>query len=125
LAGEVVGFDEQETIVMPLGVTSGVRRGDRVVARQHAQYVRVGETLLGRILDGRGEPMDGRGPLVDTRLRPLQPEPVDALDRPPIDTPLATGIRAVDALISIGRGQRIGVFAAPGVGKSTLLGTMA
>jgi flagellum-specific ATP synthase len=125
LVGEVVGFDEQETIVMPLGPTSGVRRGDRVSARQHGQFVRVGETLLGRVLDGRGAPIDGRGPLVDTRVRPLQPEPVEALDRPLIDQPLATGVRAVDALISLGRGQRVGVFAAPGVGKSTLLGTIA
>lgn len=123
--GEVVGFDDQQTILMPFGPTEGIKRGDRVIARRHAQTVRVGETLLGRILDGMGNPIDGRGPLIDTTPRPLSPPPVDALDRPLIEEPLATGVRAVDALISLGRGQRIGVFAAPGVGKSTLLGTMA
>ena len=125
IAGEVVGFDAHQTIVMPFGTTAGIRRGHQVAAKQHSQYVRVGETLLGRVLNGMGEPIDGRGPLVDTNVRPLNPDPVDALDRPPIDQPLATGVRCVDSIISIGRGQRIGVFAAPGVGKSTLLGTMA
>lgn len=123
--GEVVGFDEEQTIVMPLGPTAGIQRGDRVTAGQHAQFVRVGDSLLGRVLDGMGEPMDGLGPLIDTVPRPLRAEVVDALDRPLIDQPLATGVRAIDSLISFGRGQRIGIFAAPGVGKSTLMGTMA
>ncbi len=125
LDGEVVGFDREQAIVMPLGPTTGIRRGDRVVAEHFSPFVRVGESLLGRVLDGMGRPMDGRGPLSDTLIRPLTPPPVDPLDRPLINQPLATGVRAVDALHSIGRGQRIGVFAAPGVGKSTLLGTMA
>lgn len=123
--GEVVGFDEQQTIVMPLGSVAGIRRGDPVVAMQHAQYVRVGSALLGRVLDGMGRPIDGLGPLTDTVPRPLHPGPVDPLERPLIDQALATGVRAVDGLISVGRGQRLGVFAAPGVGKSTLLGMMA
>ncbi len=125
LAGEVVGFDQHQTVVMPLGSTEGVRRGDEVVAGQFSQMVSVGRSLLGRVLDGLGRPIDDRGPLTETTSRPLMPDPVDPMDRPPIDTPLATGVRAIDALISVGRGQRIGVFAAPGVGKSTLLGTMA
>lgn len=125
LDGEVVGFDHEQAIIMPLGPTIGVRRGDRVVAEHYTPFVRVGESLLGRILDGMGRPMDGRGPLSDTVIRPLTPAPVDPLDRPLINQPLATGVRAMDALISVGRGQRIGVFSAPGVGKSTLLGTMA
>ncbi len=125
LVGEVVGFDEDQTIVMPLGTTSGVRRGDRVVAEQYAQTVRVGWSMLGRVLDGLGRPIDGQGPVVDTVPRALWPDPVDPLDRPLIDTPLATGVRAIDALLTVGRGQRVGVFAAPGVGKSTLLGMMA
>lgn len=125
LAGEVVGFDQQHTVVMPLGPTLGVRRGDDVLADQPTQSVRVGRSLLGRVLDGLGHPMDGKGPVLDTVPRPLAPDPVDPLSRPPIDTPLATGVRAIDTLLSVGRGQRVGVFAAPGVGKSTLLGTMA
>lgn len=123
--GEVIGFDDQQTIILPLGPTAGIRRGDRVVAMQFAQYVRVGESLLGRVLDGMGRPIDGRGPLLDTVARPLRPQPIDPLQRPLIDEPLATGVRAIDALVSVGRGQRVGVFSAPGVGKSTLLGMMA
>lgn len=123
--GEVIGFDQEQTLVMPLGETAGIRRGDTVIAGQHAQTVRVGDALLGRVLDGMGRPIDAQGPLLDTVTRPLNPEPVDALDRPLIDEPLATGVRAVDAFTSVGRGQRLGVFASPGVGKSTLLGMMA
>ncbi len=125
LEGQVVGFDREQAIVMPLGETTGVRRGDQVVADHYSPVVRVGESLLGRILDGMGRPIDGRGAIADSVLRPLTPTPVDPLDRPLISEPLATGVRAIDSLVSIGRGQRIGVFAAPGVGKSTLLGTMA
>jgi flagellum-specific ATP synthase len=125
LEGEVVGFDCEQAIVMPLGATTGVRRGDRVVADHFTPMVRVGESLLGRILDGMGRPIDGRGPLTDSVIRPLSSQPVDPLDRPLINEPLATGVRSIDALMSVGRGQRIGVFAAPGVGKSTLLGMMA
>ncbi|MEX0655194.1 MAG: FliI/YscN family ATPase [Phycisphaeraceae bacterium] len=125
VSGEVIGFDRGQTIVMPLGPVAGVRPGDAVVATQHAQQVRVGDALLGRVLDGFGRPMDHKGPLIDTVPRPLSPAPVDPLDRPVIDEPLATGVRAVDSLVSLGRGQRLGVFAAPGVGKSTLLGSIA
>jgi len=125
LRGEAVGFDQHQTIVMPLGYIGGVKRGDEVVADQFMQTVRVGRSLLGRVLNGLGDPIDEKGALLDTVPRVLEPEPVDPLDRPLIDTPLATGVRAIDALASVGRGQRIGVFAAPGVGKSTLLGTMA
>lgn len=125
LEGEVVGFDCEQTIIMPLGPTTGVRRGDRVIADHFSPVVRVGESLLGRILDGMGRPIDGRGPLTDSVIRPLAAQPVDPLDRPLINEPLATGVRAIDSMISVGRGQRIGVFAAPGVGKSTLLGMMA
>jgi FliI/YscN family ATPase len=123
--GEVVGFDEDQTIVMPFGTVAGIGRGDKVIGEQHRQFVRVGQSLLGRVLNGQGEPMDGKGPIPDTVPRPLHPDPVDPMDRPLIDTPLATGVRAVDSLLSVGLGQRLGIFAAPGVGKSTLLGTMA
>lgn len=122
LRGEVVSFDQEYSIVMLLGSTMGVKRGDPVVAEQFAQLVRVGESLIGRVIDGMGRPIDDKGPLSDTVTRPLTPTPIDPLDRPLIDTPMATGVRAVDALITVGRGQRMGIFAAPGVGKSTLTG---
>ncbi|MEM1109905.1 MAG: FliI/YscN family ATPase [Planctomycetota bacterium] len=123
--GEVVGFDGRDTVVMPLGLAAGIGRGDRVVALHNAQTVRVGPSLLGRVLNGMGDPIDGRGPLQDTLPTPLHPEPVDPLNRPLIDEPLATGVRAIDAMTPLGRGQRLGVFASPGVGKSTLLATCA
>ncbi len=123
--GEVVGFDRDQTIIMALGATTGIRAGDPVIAQQFARTVRVGDSLLGRVLDGMGRPIDGLGPLHDTVVRPLVPDPIDPLNRPLIDTPLATGVRAIDAIASVGRGQRLGLFAGPGVGKSTLLGMMA
>ena len=125
LDGEVVGFADDQTVIMPFSSTRGIRRGDRVTARRFGQTVPVGDALLGRVLDGLGRPIDGAGPLRDTAQRPLQPAPLDPMDRPLIDQPLATGVRAVDALISIGRGQRVGIFSQPGVGKSTLLAMMA
>lgn len=125
VAGEVVGFEGELAVVMALGPLAGVGPGDPVTAGQHAQQVRVGSSLLGRVLDGLGRPIDGLGPLRDTVPRPLQPRPVDALSRPPIDEPLATGVRAVDGMTTLGKGQRLGVFAGPGCGKSTLLGMMA
>ncbi len=124
LIGEVVGFDREQTIVVPLGMTSGVSRGDTVIAEQYAQTVWVGDSLLGRVLDGLGNVMDGKPAPRDLMPWPLHSAPVDPLDRPVIDTPLATGVRAIDALLCVGQGQRLGIFAAPGVGKSTLLGTM-
>jgi len=125
LVGEVVGFDREHTVVMPLGPMLGVRRGDRVRAGHTRQFVRAGESMLGRVVDAMCRPIDGKGPLLDTTPRPLHPKPVDPMDRPPIDQPLATGVRAIDALLSVGQGQRLGVFASPGLGKSTLLATMA
>ncbi|MFN3166329.1 MAG: FliI/YscN family ATPase [Phycisphaeraceae bacterium] len=125
VAGEVIGFDGDVAVVMPLQSLAGVGPGDKVTTGQHAQSVRVGSALLGRVLNGMGEPIDGLGPLRDTVTRPLQPRPIDPLDRPLIDAPLATGVRAVDAMATLGRGQRLGVFAGPGCGKSTLLGMMA
>ena len=125
LTGAVVGFDREQTVVMPLGSIEGVRRGDHVVADQFTQTVGVAPALLGRVIDGLGRPIDGKGSVVDTVPRPLEPDPIEPMGRPLIDTPLATGVRTIDALTSIGRGQRVGVFAAPGVGKSTLLAMMA
>ena len=123
--GQVVGFDQDQTIVMPFGDMNGIGRGDVVIAQQFHQTVRVGESLLGRVLNGLGAPIDENGPLLDTVPRSLNPPPIEPMDRPLIDTPLATGVRAIDSMTSVGRGQRLGVFSSPGLGKSTLLGQMA
>ena len=125
MRGEVIGFNQDQTVVMPLGGTDGVCRGDAVVAEQFERFARVGSALLGRVLNANGEAIDGKGPMANLALRPLCPPPVDPMDRPVIDAPLAVGVRAIDGLHSIGRGQRLGIFAAPGLGKSTLLGMMA
>lgn len=122
---EVVGFDRHKSILMPLADTHGIRPGDRVISEQFVPVLRVGDDLVGRVIDGMGEPMDGLGPLAGGRLRPLNSGSVDAMGRPRIDQPLAVGVRAIDAMASIGRGQRVGIFASPGLGKSTLLGMMA
>lgn len=123
--GEVVGFSREQAIIMLLGQTEGIRAGDLVVGEQAAQTAPVGYRLLGRVIDGLGRPIDGLGPVLETVRRPLSPEPVGAMRRRRIDAPMHTGLRVVDLMTALGRGQRIGVFAGPGVGKSTLMGTIA
>ncbi|MBH06274.1 MAG: EscN/YscN/HrcN family type III secretion system ATPase [Phycisphaeraceae bacterium] len=123
--GEVIGFDQERAIVLPIGTTHGIRPGDQVIADQPMPTVRVGDALLGRVLDGTGQPIDQAGPVEGAISRRLNSAPIDPMDRTPIDTPIATGIRAIDTLVSAGQGQRMGVFAAPGAGKSVLLGMMA
>lgn len=123
--GEVVGYEQDEAIIIPLTGIDGVRPGDQVIGMHQTQQVRVGDSLLGRVVNGLGQPIDNAGPLRQTVSRPLRPQPVDPLARPLIDEPLATGVRSIDCLNTLGRGQRIGVFAAAGMGKSTLLGMMA
>lgn len=122
---EVVGFNGPTTLLMPLGELEGIRPGSPVEALGRSFGVDVGPGLLGRILDGLGHPIDGKGPLGHTVRVPLTADPPDPLDRPPIDTPITTGVRAIDGMISVGRGQRMGIFAGSGVGKSTLLGMIA
>lgn len=123
--GEIVGFTREQAIVMLLGQSTGIRPGDRVAGDQAAQTAGVGEHLLGRVINGLGQPIDDRGPIAETLPRPLSPEPIVAMKRSRISRPLYTGVRAVDLMTTLGRGQRMGIFAGPGVGKSTLLGTIA
>ncbi|MEX2672230.1 MAG: FliI/YscN family ATPase [Phycisphaeraceae bacterium] len=123
--GQVVGFDRDMALVMLLGDTLGIRRGDRVVVTHETPVARVGHELLGRVIDAMGRPIDGLGPIREPSARPLTPPPVDPMHRVPIDQPLGTGVRAIDAMLTVGRGQRLGIFSGPGVGKSTLLGMMA
>jgi FliI/YscN family ATPase len=122
---EVVGFRDGRLLSVPLSETTGIRPGDRVISTGQTPSIPVGHGLLGRVIDGFGKPLDGRGPLERTRLAPLQPPVLNPLDRDGIHEPIGTGVRAIDALLTAGRGQRIGVFGGSGVGKSTLLGMMA
>ncbi|MHC5004626.1 MAG: FliI/YscN family ATPase [Planctomycetota bacterium] len=125
LRGEIIGFDGPHSIVMLLASGDGTAPGLRVVGEQSARTVGVGEPLLGRVIDGLGRPIDGRGPIPDTTPRPLSPPPTSALRRRRIDQVLPTGVRAIDAMLTVGKGQRVGVFAGPGVGKSTLIACIA
>lgn len=122
---EVVGFSGEDTLLLPYGDLHGIRRGTRVVLTQSVPGARVGDGLLGRIINGRGRFLDERTPAVLPHRVPLQVDPISPMQRPRIDQPLATGIRAIDGLLTCGRGQRLGIFAGSGVGKSTLLGQMA
>ena len=125
LQAEVVGFREGRTLLMPLGDAAGVGPGQTVVATGRAVQVGVGEGLLGRVLDGLGRPVDGLpAPVLEGR-RSIDAPPPDVLGRPTIRTRLPLGVRAIDTLMPCGGGQRMGIFAGSGVGKSTLMGMMA
>lgn len=123
--GEVVGFEGERAIVMLLGSTAGIRPGETVRGEQSAGVVRAGRGLLGRVVDALGRPIDGKGPVRDVWPTPLSPAPIGPMRRRRIRESLVTGVRAVDLMTTVGKGQRVGVFAGPGVGKSTLLGTIA
>ncbi|MDB4897674.1 MAG: flagellar protein export ATPase FliI [Firmicutes bacterium] len=125
LWAEVVGFREKQVLLMPLGSLDGLSPGWEVRATGAAQPVPVGPELLGRVLDGLGRPLDGKGPLAAAQQYPVNAMPPDAMSRRRITEPLSTGVRAIDGLLTVGKGQRIGIFAGSGVGKSTLLGMMA
>lgn len=123
--GEVVGFDAGRAIVMMLGRSTGLRAGDRVWNMSTGATIPVGGGLLGRIINGLGQPIDGKGPVVGLVPRPLYVEPMPPLRRRRIAQALPTGVRALDLMVTLGRGQRVGIFSGPGVGKSTLLGCVA
>jgi FliI/YscN family ATPase len=118
----VIGFAGSETIIMPMGPMAGIARGDRVVCVSTEESVGCGPQLLGRVIDAFGRPIDGRpAPALDARM-PLWPPPMPAMARRRISQPLSTGIRAIDGMLTVGRGQRMGIFSGSGVGKSVLLG---
>jgi FliI/YscN family ATPase len=125
IEAQVVGFRDDRTLLMPLQDTLGIARGDEVVARPGEARVGVCDALLGRMLDGMGRPMDGGRTLHYSAWYPLYRTAPKALERARIRNPIATGIRAIDALTTIGRGQRMGLFAGTGVGKSVLMGMVA
>jgi len=124
LAAEVVGFRGEQAVLLPLGELAGVAPASRVWRTGDTLMIRCGDDLLGRVLDGTGQPIDG-GPALTGQRWAVDRAAPGALARPPIRTPLPTGIRAIDMFLTLGRGQRIGLFAAAGVGKSTLLGQIA
>ena len=119
----VIGFRRGRVVSMPLEQMDGIRVGDPIVGRQGAGRLRVGQGLLGRVLDGFGEPLDEGGPIRGEYYN-LHADPPPALDREHITEPLVTGIRAIDSFLPCGKGQRVGFFGGSGVGKSTLLGAI-
>ncbi|WP_284691580.1 flagellar protein export ATPase FliI [Pinirhizobacter soli] len=121
---EVVGFADGRLLLMPTGELHGVLPNARVRPVAGTSGVPVGDELLGRVIGADGAPLDGKGPLMVRERAPLRREPINPMSRQPIDTPLDTGVRAINALLTVGRGQRIGLFAGSGVGKSTLMGMM-
>lgn len=122
---EVVGFSEDKILLMPLGDVRGIGPGSKIVARRNSASAPVGEALLGRTLDGLGEPIDGRALQGLEGEYPLNSEPPNPLVRKRIESPLNVGIKAINGLLTVGKGQRVGIFAGSGVGKSVLMGMMA
>ncbi len=123
--GEVTGFEGGRSVVMTYGGLEGVRPGAPVSLVSCAPLVGVGDGLLGRVVNGLGEPIDGKPRILDRVSRPLNAPPIGAMARSRVTEPLRTGVRAIDLMTPMGKGQRMGVFAGPGVGKSTLLGQIA
>ncbi len=122
---EVVGFRDNRILLMPLGDLGGIAPGMKVSATGSPFMVNVGPNLIGRVLDGFGNPIDGKGPLELTEKFPLTGERINPLHRSRITKPLWTRIRAIDGVVTIGKGQRIGIFSGSGVGKSITLGMIA
>ncbi len=122
---EVIGFQGPRTLLTPLSPSNGVAPGDRVESLASSPRIWCSHELLGRVLNGFGEPIDGRGPLALGKLRRIDARGQPALSRSAIRTPISTSIRAIDALHTCGQGQRMGIFSGPGVGKSTLMAQIA
>jgi flagellum-specific ATP synthase len=125
LRTQVIGFRDGRVLSMPLEETDGLHLGDPITARQEDARMEAGPGLLGRVIDGFGKPLDDLGPIGAGEAYELYARPPGPLEREPIGEALATGIRAIDSLLTCGKGQRIGIFGGSGVGKSTLLGAMA
>jgi flagellum-specific ATP synthase len=126
ILAEVVGFRQHRVLLMPLGEMRGLGPGSEVARTGQPFKIPVGESLLGRVIDAMGKPLDGKGQLGPTKESyPIHREPPPAMERRRIEMPIATGVRAIDSLLTLGEGQRLGIFAGSGVGKSTLLGMIA
>ena len=125
IRAEVVGFRGRKILLMPLGEIEGIRLGTSVFRANRQFSIPVGRGLLGRVVNGLGEPIDGKGPIHSESVKTLQGKPPDPLSRRRVKEPLGTGVKALDGLVSLGLGQRMGIFAGSGVGKSTLMGMIA
>ncbi|NJD37926.1 MAG: FliI/YscN family ATPase [Geobacter sp.] len=125
IPAEVVGFKENKTLLMPLGDLRGVGLDSLITVRRDKASLQVGPGLLGRVIDGLGQPIDDKGPLRVDEEYPIYAAPVNPMKRPPIRKPLDLGIRSINGLLTCGQGQRVGIMAGSGVGKSTLLGMIA
>ncbi|UCD63426.1 MAG: FliI/YscN family ATPase [Candidatus Zixiibacteriota bacterium] len=122
---EVVGFRDDRILLMPLGPISGITPGAIVTSTSEQLRIPVGPELIGRVVGGLGQPIDGKGMLITSTTRSIDAEPIPALSRQPITEKLCTGIKAIDLTATVGKGQRMGIFAGSGVGKSIMLGMMA
>jgi flagellum-specific ATP synthase len=122
---EVVGFKDKQVLLMPIGDMSGIGPGSIVEAADRDLEVGVGQNLLGRVLDGLGNPIDGKGPVDIEKHYPVNNMPPNPMTRPRITQPLPLGVKCIDGLMTVGKGQRLGIFAGSGVGKSTLIGMIA
>src|SRR4051794_13420903 len=125
LRAEVVGFRGDESVLMPLGEATGIGPDSLVTPTGRPFSIAVSDRLLGRVLNGLGDPIDGAGPIADAREWSVDRPAPDPLSRPRVSRPLPLGVRALDALLTVGEGQRLGIFAGSGVGKSTLMGQIA
>jgi flagellum-specific ATP synthase len=125
MLAEVVGFRDASVLMMPIGDMTGISPGNPVTATGHQLEIAVGPELLGRVLDGMGRPLDGKGPVAVERWVPVQNMPPNPMTRPRIQQILPLGVKCLDGLMTVGKGQRMGIFAGSGVGKSTLMGMIA
>jgi len=126
IQAEVIGLRGDTTLLMPLGPLAGLSIQCEVVPGPHRAEARVGDGLLGRVIDAQGEPLDGLGPIAgELKPQPLYADAPSPMARPVIRTVFSTGVRAIDGLLPVGRGQRMGIFSLPGVGKSALMGMLA
>jgi flagellum-specific ATP synthase len=125
IPAEVVGFRDNKALLMPLGELRGVGLGSLITVLRQKSSMKVGQGMLGRVIDGLGVPIDGKGPIIAEEECPIYATPVNPLEREPIRKPLNLGIRAINGLLTCGQGQRVGIMAGSGVGKSTMLGMIA
>jgi flagellum-specific ATP synthase len=125
ITAEVLGFRDNHVLMMPLAEIRGIGPGCQVVARRQRAIIPVGSGLLGRVIDGLGNPIDNKGPVAVEREYPIYGAPINPLSRNRISQPLDLGIRAINGLLTVGCGQRMGIFSGSGVGKSVLLGMIA
>jgi len=125
IQAEIVGFKGNKILMMPFGEIMGISPGSPVSVNSQPMNIPVGDQLLGRIIDGMGNPIDGKGPITGTKSQPVYNVPPDPLDRKRITEVMSTGIRSIDGFLTLGKGQRIGIFSGSGIGKSVLLGMIS